>query len=472
MVWSTLIRTRHAVATAILLAIFPAGLAAAAVDGESCAVANIHAIGPAALQQLKTDSGVSWWLEMDAELFFCGSETRIGELAEAGRLLRVFAGLDVNRLVLARGLSHAELHEMGAQILSRGGRHALVVLDDAIRRALHARWLADEGRAEHESLVPVQPNTAVAWQVANRPRQAGKAYSHTLDDMLAEIDADRWYQDVVSLAAWDRWTMGAEIHDARDWLVQQFEAMDGLSVETQSFLVVGNTGHNVIATLPGTTRPDEWYIVGGHYDAIDKLTYTFAPGAEDNASGCAGVLEMARLFTAHQPEATLVFICYSGEEQGLYGSKYHVSSLGSSGDDDKVQAMLDMDMIGYTSDADLDCLLETRSFGQWFMDALADAAANYTTLRIIESTQALGSDHVPYLNHNITAALTIENDYGSYPHYHRSTDLPSQITKEMGYQVLRMNVAALAELAGADWTGIFDDGFEQGDPSQWSATIP
>src|SRR5262249_18062413 len=155
-----------------------------------------------------------------------------------------------------------------------------------------------------------------------------------------------------------------------------------LTVTTQSFNVPGSpsvTSYNVIATLAGTTRPNDWYIVSGHFDSTSENTSQAAPGSEDNGSGTAGVLEMARIFTAHPPDATVLFICFSGEEQGLYGSTAYASNLVSTGQNANIRAVLTMDMIGYTGDSDIDCLLETGSIGQFMIDAYSAAAAQYTT---------------------------------------------------------------------------------------------
>ena len=230
----------------------------------------------------------------------------------------------------------------------------------------------------------------------------------------------------------------------------------------------GREVHNVVATLVGSDRPNEWYIVGGHYDSTSENPQVAAPGAEDNASGCAGVLEMARIFSANPPHASVLFICYVGEEQGLLGSIDHASDLVSTGDAGKVHAVLNMDMIGYTSDSDLDCLLESESIGQFLIDAFSDAATSYTTLRIETTLFAWGSDHVPYLDRGIPALLTIENDWAEYPDYHSTGDLPQNITLAMGRETLKMNIAALAEMAGGDSDVIFIDGFESGDPGRWS----
>ena len=167
----------------------------------------------------------------------------------------------------------------------------------------------------------------------------------------------------------------------------------------------------------------------------------------------------------------MLFICYAGEEQGMYGSEDHAGDLVATGDAGKVRAVVNMDMIGYTGDAELDCLLETDAWADDLLQPFVDAAAQVTTLVISTALNAWGSDHVPYLDRGMPALLTIENDWDSYPDYHRTTDLPANITLEMGRQVLRMNVAAVAEMAGVESGLLFRDSFESGDASGWSAVV-
>jgi hypothetical protein len=130
-----------------------------------------------------------------------------------------------------------------------------------------------------------------------------------------------------------------------------------------------------------------------------------------------------------------------------------------------------MDMIGYTSDSVLDCLLETDPWAWFLVDELSDAAAAYTTLDIFTFNVASGSDHVPYLHYGMPAVLSIENEYSSYPHYHRTTDLPQYITQAMGRETIKMNVAVLAEWVDSGTSFIFGDGFETGDDARWSVTV-
>ncbi|HOC44922.1 MAG TPA: M28 family peptidase [Thermoanaerobaculales bacterium] len=460
---------RRAAAVALVAGLWPALAAAGGEPPSACAVVDIHEIGWERLESLKRAPGVGWSVEIGRELLVCG-DGALASLAAADRAVRPVEGaVDAGRLWIARGLSGDQLAQLGLETVAGSGRLALVRLQDGAELVTGA---ADPERDAHQALVAVRPGTVVVRQAANRPASPARDWDPAVQALVDEIDGDRWFVDVVTMAAFNRYTLAPGILDARDWLVAAFEALPGVTVETPSFNVGGTAAYNVIAVLPGSSRPDDWYIVGGHYDSTSESPMSAAPGAEDNASGCAGVLEIARVLTAHPPEGTVLFICYAGEEQGLLGSEDHVADLVASGDAGKVQAMIDLDMIAYTGDADLDCLLETDPFAQFLIDLLADAAADYTALRIETSLWAFGSDHVPYLDQGIAASLTIENDWYDYPYYHTTDDLPHHLSITMGEEVLKMDVAALAVLAGAGTTHVFADGFESGDLAAWSAAVP
>ena len=96
----------------------------------------------------------------------------------------------------------------------------------------------------------------------------------------------------------------------------------------------------MVATLPGTTRPEDIYIVGAHFDSVNN------PGADDNASGSATLLEVARAAASlkERPRRTLVFAWFAGEELGLLGAEHFAShppaGLGTC------RAVLNVDMVG------------------------------------------------------------------------------------------------------------------------------
>src|SRR6202042_754564 len=101
------------------------------------------------------------------------------------------------------------------------------------------------------------------------------------------------------------------------------------------------------ATLQGTASPERFYVMTGHLESrvTDVLNFTSdAPGADDDASGVAAVLELARVFAAHQFPGTLIFATVAGEEQGLYGSAFMAQQMAAAGAD--VQGMFSNDIIG------------------------------------------------------------------------------------------------------------------------------
>ncbi|QLQ07939.1 MAG: Zn-dependent exopeptidase M28 [Anaerolineae bacterium] len=192
-----------------------------------------------------------------------------------------------------------------------------------------------------------------------------------------------------------------------------------------------NASYNVIGEIAGRTRPQDVYIVGGHFDSTSPAAQTNAPGAEDNASGAAGVLEMARILADYPPQATVRFIAFSGEEQGLDGSEYYVSQL-SAAERARIKGVFIMDMIGYKSQAyPLNVLLESSNSvpgAVSLVTTLNTNAQTYTALDVDISYYPWGSDHVPFLDVNIPTVLLIEQEYDSYPCYHKTCDTPDKLT--------------------------------------------
>lgn len=147
---------------------------------------------------------------------------------------------------------------------------------------------------------------------------------------------------------------------ARDWLLAEFRRIPGLEVfddgyrlPKQGQRIVRDTElHNVVAVKKGKARKERIIIVNAHYDTIavskdGKFNYedvnTEAPGANDDASGVAALLEMARIIAPLETEATIHFVAFSGEEQGLVGSTLYAQKMKQQGKN--VAAVLTMDMI-------------------------------------------------------------------------------------------------------------------------------
>lgn len=461
-----------------------AGGVSAQVAQLSCFEVPTAELAIPAVVDLLSDLGVEVRVEAGRSSLVCLDAAR--RPLEADRAALVAAGLSPSRswaavarerLVVVRGARRIEAEALG-RVLALAGRQAVVELSperslDEPFAGYHAAECGREGPMRlGDAARAIRPEETLAHAVdPTAARLLAGPVTPALAAAVDGVDTARWLADVTTLAGWNRWTRGTQILSARDWLAARFAELPGMEVSTASFPVTTSTGWNVFARLPGTVDPAFWYLVGGHYDSTSENPSVAAPGAEDNASGCAGVLELARAFAANPPARTVFFACYAGEEQGLWGSEDHASDLVAAGEEEGWGGGLILDMIGFTADAELDVLLESELIGQSLVTAFSAAAADFTTLAVVTSFSAWGSDHVPYLDAQLPALLAIENDWDDYDFYHTTSDLPGQLSTAMGGAILRMGAGGIGRLAGlAEPAGLlFRDGWERGSMTAWDS---
>ncbi len=212
-------------------------------------------------------------------------------------------------------------------------------------------------------LVSVAAAQAASAGTASLPRREP---DEALRALIRRIDPDRMRATVERLTQFGtRHTASSQtdpvrgIGAATDWVIAQMQAIAATSngtmtVQRQTFvqpvsprIPVPTTITNCIATLKGTATPERFYVVTGHLDSrvTDVLDFTSdAPGADDDGSGVAVVLELARVFAGHQFPGTVVFATVAGEEQGLYGSAFMAQQMSAAGND--VQGMFSNDIVG------------------------------------------------------------------------------------------------------------------------------
>jgi hypothetical protein len=211
--------------------------------------------------------------------------------------------------------------------------------------------------------VPFLSGTA---QAATSPALAGQDPDVELRALLRQIDPGRIEATIQQLVAFGtRHTASSQtdpvrgIGAATNWVfgyLQDIAAKSSgtMTVQKQTFvqpvsnrIPVPTTITNVIATLQGTASPERFYVVTGHLDSrvTDVLDFTSdAPGADDDGSGVAVVLELARIFATQQFPGTLVFATVAGEEEGLYGSAFMAQQMKAASAD--VQGMFSNDIVG------------------------------------------------------------------------------------------------------------------------------
>ena len=174
-----------------------------------------------------------------------------------------------------------------------------------------------------------------------------------LEELLAEIDPDRVKNIITTLAGFHtRHTLSTQnsttrgIGAARDWIMKQMQGFaaksnGNMDVYLNSY-IQGKAASisfpvnisNIVAQIDGTEDPNRVVVVTGHYDSrrIDIMDYTgYAPGADDDASGVAVAMEMARVCAKKKPKATMIFAAVAGEEQNLYGSTHLAKTLKKKG---------------------------------------------------------------------------------------------------------------------------------------------
>ena len=206
------------------------------------------------------------------------------------------------------------------------------------------------------------------------------------------------------------------------------------------------TVHNVMGLLPGETK--EYIVIGAHYDHLGlgeqfsmapSMAGTPHPGADDNASGTAGVLELARYF-AGQPKQKrgILFMTYAGEELGLLGSSYYVNHPLLPLED--AAAMINMDMIGRIRDGKV--YVGGTGTGSTFSELL-DAAAKATPLHLeFSDTTGYGSsDHTSFTTKQVPVLFFFSGLHGDY---HKPSDTWDRIQTGPAVQLLK-SVSGLTE---------------------------
>lgn len=128
---------------------------------------------------------------------------------------------------------------------------------------------------------------------------------------------------------------------------------------------------NVVGNIPGRVDPGKVVILSAHLDSKSEERLRYAPGADDNASGCAAVLEAARVLSKHRFENTVRFLIFAEEETGQHGSRAYVE--GREGSGEEILGAINLDMIAYGS-ADGEFDLVTRPKHRWLVDYVGGVA--------------------------------------------------------------------------------------------------
>jgi hypothetical protein len=268
--------------------------------------------------------------------------------------------------------------------------------------------------------------------------------------LVAQVSQANLLATVTQLSShFTRRADSTQVLQAKDWLVAQLSAIPGLTVTTQTF--DGELGPNVIAEKTGAVHPERVVVLGAHYDSINLSGSTFtAPGADDNASGSAGLLEAARVLAQGDYEHTLRLAWFCAEEFGLLGADAMAEALQDG--NVPVVAMLNMDMIAHRDAGDaFDLDFATNNTDAALTQFCRDVTAAYVpTLPTVTGVLSAGSsDHAAFAAHGFPAAFYFEDLTQFSSVIHTSADaLPSSPNDfVLARQITQSFVAAAATLA-------------------------
>lgn len=310
----------------------------------------------------------------------------------------------------------------------------------------------------------------------------------TIEEMLSQVDVNMWFNTIRDLAYNDgfrsRFCLRVEEYrqaegqpepdgacdNAARYILERFRSY-GLQAEMIPFkhrveslsgeLLGEYTLHNIVATLPGKGPDrDKEILLTAHYDSIasheegweEHWNEIPAPGATDNGSGVATVLEVARILSRYDFDYTIKFIAFSGEELGLFGSRDYSKRAADRGE--PIAAVLNVDMLGHDEDGVLDVHVVTNEESSWIGSAFLKAKELFRIggiLKAVVNPKFVWSDHSPFWKRGYSAAMiSEESDMESpeWPQYiHSSKDVIDNINPDLGRIGLKLVLSALALLA-------------------------
>jgi Zn-dependent M28 family amino/carboxypeptidase len=287
------------------------------------------------------------------------------------------------------------------------------------------------------------------------------------------MDPADYLQQVVSRLAGDIGTRTYrdfdQLEGAAHYISEQF-ALFGYQVTRQPFDFGGNTYHNIIAEHTGNSLPEALLIVGAHYDSVSTT-----PGADDNASGIAGVLGLARALAGTQLARTVRFVAFALEEWPVYRSRNmasHHYALSLKEKNEHVEGMICLEMIGYFCDREgcqrypfpfmnkvfpkagnfISMVGNTRS--KSFTERMAQSFRQGTDLPVVTLNApaiVIGidfSDHWSFNKLGYEALMVTDTAFYRNPHYHAPTDLPDTLDYARMSNVVEGLTEAIREWGG------------------------
>jgi Iap family predicted aminopeptidase len=331
------------------------------------------------------------------------------------------------------------MHTRNRHFLTR--RQGCIALGGLVLAAM-----TGQSRAHQSQLYPLEEKKRdKARGRTDNQSSKSKKKDGGIETIVGKVDSARMNETLKALTAFPtRWSQSPTLVQARDFIKQQFIGFgyDASRVRLVEYkLPDGTVGHSVICA---PERMDQGFVlIGAHYDAISETPRVSAPGADDDGSGIAVVLEMARIFAGTGLKRGVMFAAFGGEEQGLFGS-HAVANL-AAGERWAIDVMLNLDMVGHVDPARPTNIVVEYDQGnvdprndaaaKAFGLQMAQLAADYTSMTV-EHTDIWSSDYMPFEAKGFPC-IGLYDGGADAPFYHTTHDTMNEV-----------NLARLTEVAG------------------------
>lgn len=327
-----------------------------------------------------------------------------------------------------------------AEVLDSGENSAIIHTDKETIRGIQGLGLQIKHLRGRPLLLGEK--TAVSYGLSS----AGSDKQNLINEMVSKVQESSVRNYIQTLQDYgNRYVWNYAYDQSAEYALGEFQNM-GFSAGYHQFVLQEDNSYvknNVIATITGASKPDEIFIICGHLDTVSNC-----PGAEDNASGSAMVMEAARVLSQYKFDSTIKFILFGAEEEWFEGSETFVNEMADSGAN--LAGALNFDMIAYMDTPNKDILICSHTSWQELAQAVVQAANTYTDIQAYNyvDNSAWWSDHWSFWQRNYPAICGIEYSADHfYPWYHQPTDTIDKINTSFAAEVAKLGIAALAELA-------------------------
>jgi hypothetical protein len=288
--------------------------------------------------------------------------------------------------------------------------------------------------------------------------------SHSIID---EVRSDNLEKTVRDLASFHTCHTESEfIDDVAYSLAEKLQSICGRGVYIHNFMHIQNkdddskhqemSSHNlknIVCEKPGSTN--NTIVISAHYDSrMEDINNTTAraPGADDNASGVSALLEVARILSKVDLKHSIIFVLFSGEEQGKWGSRHYADHIDET--DVDLDLLINLDMVGFSSQGSNNFLIEydngnvvqdNDKYSQLVGNFIKDLASKYTNLNA--TLGALGNaDYLPFEALGYTVIGFHDDGVTKNPDYHKSTDTPDTLEYQYITSVTKLLLATILNL--------------------------